>query len=384
MKKKMMVSEVAQGQYREQLGTVSRWVVKIGSAMLTNDGKGLDQALLNDWAGQMAALQQAGRQVLLVSSGAVAVGRQQLGWRQRPRQLSELQTAAAVGQMRLSHAWQEAFAAYGIDVAQVLLTHDDAADRKRYLNIRSTLQTMCQLGIVPVINENDTVSYDEIRFGDNDNLGAMVANVAVAGGYIILTDQQGLYDKHPEKNDDAQLISAAFADDHDLLAMAGKVGGEFGSGGMYTKVLAAQKAARSGTHTLLAFGREQGVISRLSAGESLGTMFVAANSPQQARKQWLGSQLQVSGRLHLDSGATQALVEAHKSLLAVGVTAVEGEFPRGALLSCCDPQGKEIARGLSNYNSQDVALIAGKPSSVSAQYLVHGDALIHRDNMVVL
>ena len=369
---------------RSQLADVERWVVKIGSAMLTGGGAGIDQAALADWTAQMAALQCAGKQIVVVSSGAIAVGIQELGWTSRPSELSRLQTAAAVGQMRLTYAWQEAFARHGVQVAQVLLTHDDAADRKRYLNARSTLQTMCSLGIVPVINENDTVSYDEIRFGDNDNLGAMVANITAAGAYIILTDQQGMYNKNPAEYSDAQLIEQADANDHSLLDMAGKRGGALGSGGMFTKVLAAQKAARSGTHTLLAFGREPDVIARLSAGESLGTWFVAANDAQHARKQWLGSQLQVQGRLVLDAGAVNALTQAGKSLLAVGVTAVAGHFARGALIECVNQNGDAVALGLTNYSSEDCRELLGKHSDEAAELLIHGQALIHRDNLVLI
>ena len=368
---------------RSDLPAVSRWVVKIGSAMVTRGGQGLDEAILADWAAQMAAMQRAGKQVVVVSSGAIAIGMQELGWTSRPRELAALQTAAAVGQMRLSRAWQEAFAAHGVAVAQVLLTHDDASDRQRYLNIRSALQTMCQLGIVPVINENDTVAYEEIRFGDNDNLGALVANVTQAGAYLILTDQQGMYNKNPREHDDATLLHEVHADDPALPGMAGKTGGALGSGGMYTKVLAAQKAARSGTHTLLAYGQTPQVIARVCAGEDIGTLFVASGDVQQARKQWLGAQLQVQGRLLLDDGAANALLNQGKSLLPVGVVAVEGEFRRGELLACVRRDGTEVARGLVNYDSQECRQFAGKHSDELGAALLHGDALIHRDNLVV-
>lgn len=368
---------------RSDLPAVSRWVVKIGSAMVTRGGQGLDEAILADWAAQMAAMQRAGKQVVVVSSGAIAIGMQELGWTSRPRELAALQTAAAVGQMRLSRAWQEAFAAHGVAVAQVLLTHDDASDRQRYLNIRSALQTMCQLGIVPVINENDTVAYEEIRFGDNDNLGALVANVTQAGAYLILTDQQGMYNKNPREHDDATLLHEVRADDPALPGMAGKTGGALGSGGMYTKVLAAQKAARSGTHTLLAYGQTPQVIARVCAGEDIGTLFVASGDVQQARKQWLGAQLQVQGRLLLDDGAANALLNQGKSLLPVGVVAVEGEFRRGELLACVRRDGTEVARGLVNYDSQECRQFAGKHSDELGAALLHGDALIHRDNLVV-
>lgn len=368
---------------RSDIARATRWVVKIGSAMITRGGAGIDYPRLASWAAQLAQMQKTGRQVVVVSSGAVAVGMKELGWTSRPRELAALQTAAAVGQMRLARAWQEAFAAHGIPVAQVLLTHDDAADRKRYLNIRSTLQTMLRLGIVPVINENDTVAFDEIRFGDNDNLGALVANVTNAGAYLILTDQQGMYNKNPRDHADAVLLTEVRADDPALPAMAGKTGGALGSGGMYTKVLAAQKAARSATHTLLAYGQEENVIARLAAGEALGTLFTAAGDVQQARKQWLGAQLQVQGKLFLDDGAAQALVQHGKSLLPVGVVRVEGDFQRGALLACIDPRGDTIARGLSHYDSADCRAFAGKHSDELGSALIHGDALIHRDNLVL-
>lgn len=369
--------------YRREVAAATRWVVKIGSAMITRGGEGIDHERLTAWAAQMADMQRAGKQVMLVSSGAIAVGVKELGWTSRPRELSGLQTAAAVGQMRLARAWQEAFALHGVPVAQVLLTHDDAADRKRYLNIRSTLQTMGKLGIVPVINENDTVAFEEIRFGDNDNLGALVANVSNAEAYLILTDQQGMYNKNPREHADAVLLDAVRADDPALPAMAGKTGGALGSGGMYTKVLAAQKASRSGTHTVLAYGQAENVIARVVGGEALGTLFVAGGDVQQARKQWLGSRLQIQGQLMLDDGAVRALVQQGKSLLPVGVRGVAGEFQRGALLACVDGAGQEVARGLVNYDSTECRAFAGKHSDELGAALIHGDALIHRDNLVL-
>lgn len=369
--------------YRREVAAATRWVVKIGSAMITRGGEGIDHERLTAWAAQMADMQRAGKQVMLVSSGAIAVGVKELGWISRPRELSGLQTAAAVGQMRLARAWQEAFALHGVPVAQVLLTHDDAADRKRYLNIRSTLQTMGKLGIVPVINENDTVAFEEIRFGDNDNLGALVANVSNAEAYLILTDQQGMYNKNPREHADAVLLDAVRADDPALPAMAGKTGGALGSGGMYTKVLAAQKASRSGTHTVLAYGQAENVIARVVGGEALGTLFVAGGDVQQARKQWLGSRLQIQGQLMLDDGAVRALVQQGKSLLPVGVRGVAGEFQRGALLACVDGAGQEVARGLVNYDSTECRAFAGKHSDELGAALIHGDALIHRDNLVL-
>ncbi len=368
---------------RTHLRQVERWVVKIGSSMLTACEGGVDLDALRDWAGQIAALHEAGKQCILVTSGAIAVGMQILGWKKRSTQLCALQSAAAVGQMEIARAWQAAFAAHGVRVAQVLLTHEDASDRRRYLNIRSVLQRICGDRIVPVVNENDTVSFEEIRFGDNDTLGAMVANILTAGGYIILSDQEGMCTKNPRECNDAELIREVRANDPRLLAMAGKSGGALGSGGMYTKVLAARKAARSGTHTLLAHGRESSVITRLARGEPLGTLFCAMEDPQQARKQWLGSQLQAQGTLYLDDGAAAALTMHHKSLLPVGVRHVEGHFKRGELISCKTLEGRELARGLSNYNSKDCAILSGKRSEEVASLLVHGETLIHRDNLVL-
>lgn len=369
---------------RLDLKNVRRWVVKIGSAMLTQGRGVIDQALLKEWVAQMVALRDEGKEFVVVSSGAIAIGMHALGWQTRPEDLPTLQTAAAVGQMQLARAWQEAFSVHGVEVAQVLLTHDDASDRRRYLNVRSALQRMCQLGIVPIINENDTVSFEEIRFGDNDNLGAMVANVTGAGAYLILTDQAGMFNKNPREHDDAVLLDMVDSNDEALLEMAGKTGGRLGSGGMYTKVLAAQKAARSGTHTVLAYGLAQDVISKVINGERLGTFFVAKNTPQQARKQWLGSQLQTQGKLFLDEGAKKALLASGRSLLPVGVLRVEGDFMRGELVSCCDLSGQELARGLINYNAEDCRILMGKHSHEVARLLVHGDTLIHRDNLVLV
>lgn len=369
---------------RSQIIGAKRYVVKIGSAMLTRSGEGLDEAHLFDWAKQMAQLQQSGRQCVLVTSGAIAVGMRLLGWQTRPKELALLQTAASVGQVALMRVWKEAFANCDLQVGQVLLTHDDAADRKRYLNIRSTLETLCAQNIIPVINENDAVAFEEIRFGDNDNLGAIVANITGAGVYIILTDQQGMYDKNPREYSDAKLLSAVDVNDPRLLTMAGKTGGALGSGGMYTKVLAAQKAARSGTQTLLAYGYESQVITRLAKGEEIGTHFIASEDPSSARKQWLGGQLQVQGALILDTGAVKALREEHRSLLPIGVSKVVGEFARGALVSCQDEAGNEIARGLSNYDSEDCRILMGKHSDEVQRMLIHGENVIHRDNLVLL
>ena len=371
---------------RVQLGAARRWVVKIGSALITNDGKGLDRQAIETWAGQLAALHQSGREILLVSSGSIAEGMGRLGWMRRPRALYELQAAAAVGQMGLVQAYEWAFQQHGIHTAQVLLTHEDAADRKRYLNARSTLRTLLRLGVITVINENDTVAFEEIRFGDNDTLGALVANLVEAELYVILTDQQGLYDRDPRQHPEAELVSEAHAHDPQLRVMAGDSVGRLGRGGMATKVRAAAKAARSGTATWLACGREPEVLARIARGEALGTLLHPGQEPLAARKRWLADQLQVRGRLHLDAGAVQVLRHAGRSLLPVGVTRVEGKFSRGELVTCIDPEGQDIARGLVNYSAAEAILIAGQSSDRIEQLLGYVDEpeLIHRDNLVLL
>ncbi len=370
---------------REQLGAAQRWVVKIGSAMITNDGQGLDSFSIDAWVAQMAELHRAGRELLLVTSGAVAEGMRRLNWSQRPTALADLQAAAAVGQMGLVQAWESAFGRHGIQTAQILLTHEDAADRQRYLNIRNTLRTLLRLRVVPVINENDTVAFEEIRFGDNDTLGALVANLVEAELYIILTDQQGLYDKNPRQFPDARMIREGRAGDATLEAMASGAG-SLGSGGMLTKLHAATKAARSGAFTLLAWGREPDVLRRVSAGENFGTLLRPSQSPLAARKQWLAVQLQVKGRLHLDAGAVRALRADGKSLLPVGVTAVEGRFDRGDLVACLNPTGDEVARGLVNYDTEQALRLMGKTTRRIEALLGHVDdpELIHRDNLVLV
>ncbi|MFZ4790909.1 MAG: glutamate 5-kinase [Candidatus Competibacteraceae bacterium] len=372
-------------QTREQLGCAQRWVVKIGSAMITNDGRGLDNFSIDAWVTQMAELHQAGREVLLVTSGAVAEGMRRLGWSQRPTALADLQAAAAVGQMGLVQAWESAFERHGIQTAQILLTHEDASDRQRYLNIRNTLRTLLRLRVVPVINENDTVAFEEIRFGDNDTLGALVTNLVEAELYVILTDQQGLYDRNPRLFPEAGLIREGRAGDTALEAMTSGAG-SLGSGGMLTKLHAAAKAARSGAFTLLAWGREPEVLRRVAAGEALGTLLRPGQNPLAARKQWLAVQLQVKGRLHLDAGAVRALRADGKSLLPVGVTAIEGKFNRGDLVSCLDPGGIEIARGLVNYETEPALLLIGKTTRRIEALLgpVDDPELIHRDNLVLV
>ena len=363
-----------------------RLVIKVGSSLVTNQGHGLDHAALGQWAEQIAELKRRGRQVLLVSSGAVAEGMQRLGWRKRPRQLHELQAAAAVGQMGLVQAYESCFRTHGLHAAQILLTHEDLADRKRYLNARSTLRSLLELDTIPIINENDTVATEEIKFGDNDTLGALVTNLVEADALVILTDQPGLYTRDPRRHPDAQLVSEAKADDPELEKMAGGAGSHIGSGGMITKVRAARRAARSGAHTIIASGREAQVLLRLSDGEMIGTQLIAQTMTLAARKQWLADHLQVRGRLMLDAGAARALTRDGKSLLPIGVVDLAGEFERGEAVSCIDPDGREIARGLVNYNAIETRRILRAPTAEIEARLGYIDEpeLIHRDNLVLL
>jgi glutamate 5-kinase len=370
---------------RERLTRVSRCVIKIGSALLTNNGQGLDIPAIQDWVAQMAALRGRGMEIVLVSSGAVAAGMQRLGFRERPHALHELQAMAAVGQMGLVQVYESAFQRHNLHTAQVLLTHDDLANRERYLNARSTLRTLLGLGVIPVINENDTVATDEIRFGDNDTLGALVANLVEAELLIILTDQAGLFNKDPRAHADATLIQEATAGDKSLEVMAGG-SGSLGRGGMRTKLLAAAKAARAGAATLIAWGREDQVLTRALAGERLGTYLKPAEGRVAARKRWLADHMQVRGRLRLDAGAAKVLRESGRSLLPVGVRAVEGVFHRGELVACLDPEGAEVVRGLVNYSSEEAARIIGKGSDKIESILGYVDEpeLIHRDNMILV
>ena len=362
-----------------------RWVIKIGSSLLTNDGTGLAVDAINSWVEQMAGLRQQGHELVLVSSGAVAEGMTRLGWQQRPHALHELQAAAAVGQMGLIQAYESRFQKFGLHTAQVLLTHEDLAHRQRYLNARTTLRTLLQLNVVPVVNENDTVATEEIRFGDNDSLAALVANLVEADLLVFLTDQDGMFDSDPRSNPDARLIAEAQAGDQKLESMAAGSGGTLGRGGMLTKVRAAARAARSGTMTLIASGRQDNVLQRIAADEDLGTRLYPANAPLAARKQWLAGQLQARGRLLLDEGAVKVLRSAGSSLLAVGVTGVEGDFRRGDLVVCLAPGGEEVARGLVNYNMDETRKIIGEPSNRIEELLGYIDEseLIHRDNLVL-
>jgi glutamate 5-kinase len=367
------------------IAVARRLVVKVGSSLVTNEGRGLALDSISNWAQQIAQLNQGGKQVLLVSSGAVAEGMKRLGWMRRPHQMHELQAAAAVGQMGLVQAYETSFRALGKQTAQILLTHADLADRARYLNARSTLLTLLDLGVVPVINENDTVVTDEIKFGDNDTLGALVANLVEADALIILTDQRGLFSADPRVESLATLIDSALSGDPALETIAGSSGSAIARGGMITKVLAAKRAARSGAHTVIASGREPNVLVRLASGERIGTQLTAATAVLTARKQWLADHLQLKGRVVVDGGAARALREEGKSLLPIGVVDVIGEFSRGDVIACIGPDGREVARGLVNYGSVEARQIARKPSSEIESTLGYFDEpeLIHRDNLVV-
>jgi len=368
------------------IASAHRLVAKVGSSLVTNEGRGLDRNAVAHWAAQIAALRQQGRQVVLVSSGAIAEGMARLGWRKRPSVMHELQAAAAVGQMGLCQAYEAAFAEYGLRTAQVLLTHEDLADRQRYLNARSTLFALLRLGVVPIVNENDTVVTDEIRVGDNDTLGALVANLIESDALVILTDQRGLYSADPRKDPQAQFISHAQAGDAALEAMAGGAGTGIGTGGMLTKVLAAKRAAHSGAHTVIASGREPNVLTRLAGGECIGTELRAVLPVWSARKQWLADHLRLRGRVVLDEGAVRALLREGKSLLPIGVTSVQGEFERGDVVACVDTEGRECARGLINYSAADTRRIMRQPSGRIADILgsMTEPELMHRDNLVVV
>jgi glutamate 5-kinase len=363
-----------------------RIVVKVGSSLVTNEGRGVDAQAIGNWSAQLAALARQGRELLMVSSGAIAEGMKRLGWTTRPRELHELQAAAAVGQMGLAQMYESRLREHGMASAQVLLTHADLADRERYLNARSTLLTLLSLKVIPVINENDTVVNDEIRFGDNDTLGALVANLVDADAYVILTDQRGLYAADPRKDPQARFISQATAGDPALEAMAGGAGSSIGRGGMLTKVLAAKRAAGSGTSTLIAWGRETNVLLRLAAGEPIGTALVAGTAKLAARKQWMVDHLQLRGAVLVDDGAVNKLREQGTSLLPIGVHEVQGEFVRGDVIAVRSLAGVEVARGLANYSSTEARLIARKPSALIETLLGYANEpeLVHRTNLVLM
>ena len=362
-----------------------RIVVKVGSSLVTNNGRGLDEAAIGEWCRQLSLLVRGGRELIMVSSGAIAEGMKRLGWRTRPHEIHELQAAAAVGQMGLAQMYETKLREHGLGSAQVLLTHADLADRERYLNARSTLLTLLRLGVVPVINENDTVVTDEIKFGDNDTLGALVANLVEADALVILTDQNGLFTADPRRDPTASFVHQAKAGDPALEAMAGGAGSSLGRGGMITKILAAKRAAGSGASTVIAWGREPDVLLRLTQGEAIGTLLIAPTQKNQARKQWMADHLQLRGAVTVDPGAVHQLRAGGKSLLPIGMTAVEGDFSRGDVIAVRDPQGLEIARGLANYASKEARLICRKPSGEFEKLLGYAaePEMVHRDNMVL-
>ncbi len=371
---------------RSVIASASRIVAKVGSSLVTNDGQGLDRQAVAHWASQIAALRNQGKEVVLVSSGAIAEGMARLGWAQRPTSMHDLQAAAAVGQMGLVQAYEVEFSKHNLRTAQILLTHEDLVDRQRYLNARSTLFALLRLGVVPIVNENDTVATDEIAVGDNDTLGALVTNLIEADALIILTDQRGLFEADPRKHPDARFVSHAKAGDLSLEAMAGGSGSGIGKGGMLTKILAAKRAARSGAHTVIASGREDNVMVRLAAGECIGSELRAELPVLSARKQWMADHLRLPGKLSLDAGALHALLVEGKSLLPVGVRSIEGDFEPGDVVACLDLTGKECARGLINYSSSDARRIMGQPSNKIADILgaMTEEELVHRDNLIIL
>ena len=373
-----MASSVLQG--------ARRIVVKVGSSLVTNEGRGVDAAAIGNWSRQLAVLARQGRELVMVSSGAIAEGMKRLGWTQRPHELHELQAAAAVGQMGLVQMYESCLSEHGMASAQILLTHADLADRERYLNARSTLITLLGLKVIPVINENDTVVNDEIRFGDNDTLGALVANLVDADAYVILTDQRGLFSSDPRKDPGARFIDEAQAGDPALEAMAGGAGSAIGRGGMLTKVLAAKRAAGSGTSTVIAWGRESDVLLRLAAGEAIGTALLAGTPKLAARKQWMVDHLQLRGAVLVDDGAAAKLRDEGKSLLPIGVHEVQGEFVRGDVIAVRTLAGVEVARGLANYSSAEARLIARKPSAQIEALLGYANEpeLVHRTNLVLM
>ena len=362
-----------------------RIVVKVGSTLVTNDGRGLDADAVGNWCRQMAMLAAEGREIVMVSSGAIAEGMKRLGWASRPKEIHELQAAAAVGQMGLAHMYESKLREHGMGSAQVLLTHADLADRERYLNARSTLRTLLMHRVIPVINENDTVVTDEIKFGDNDTLGALVANLVDADVLVILTDQRGLYSADPRKDPDARFISEAAAGSPELERMAGGAGSSLGRGGMITKILAAKRAASSGTSTVIAYGREPDVLLRLAAGEAIGTSLIATTPKLAARKLWMTDHLQLRGAVVIDDGAGSKVRDEGKSLLPIGVVEVLGEFHRGDVIAVRNLLGAELARGLANYGSAEARLIARKPSSEFERLLgfTGEPEMIHRDNLVL-
>jgi len=381
----MLTGPVPPSGHPHALKNARRIVVKVGSSLVTNEGRGLDEEAIGQWSQELAALVKQGRELIMVSSGAIAEGMKRLGWRVRPRAVNELQAAAAVGQMGLVQMYESKLREYGVGSAQVLLTHADLADRERYLNARSTLLTLLKLGVVPVINENDTVVNDEIKFGDNDTLGALVANLVEADALVILTDQKGLYTADPRRDPAAAFVHQAQAGDPQLEAMAGGAGSGIGTGGMIAKILAAKRAAGSGASTVIAWGREPRVLQRLCNGEAIGTSLLAHTPKHQARKRWMADHLQLRGAVVVDDGAVVKIVGEGKSLLAIGMTVVEGDFSRGDVIAVRNPTGKEVARGLANYASAEARLLCRKSSADFESLLGYmaESEMIHRDNLVL-
>ena len=376
---------VPEAAVAERLRAARRIVVKVGSSLVTNEGRGLDEAAIGQWSAQLSKLVGQGREAIVVSSGAIAEGMKRLGWAVRPKAINELQAAAAVGQMGLVQMYETKLRQLGLGSAQVLLTHADLADRERYLNARSTLLTLLAHRVLPVINENDTVVTDEIKFGDNDTLGALVANLVEADLLVILTDQKGLYSADPRRDPQARFVQAARAGDPALEAMAGGAGSRIGTGGMITKILAAKRAASSGASTVIAWGREPDALLRLLEGEPIGTCLLADTPKLQARKQWMADHLQLRGAVRLDAGAAAKIVQEGKSLLPIGMTAVEGEFARGDVIALRGPNGSELARGLANYSAAEARLLCRKASSDFERLLGYAAEaeMIHRDNLVL-
>jgi glutamate 5-kinase len=381
----MLTGSTPPSGHTHALKNARRIVVKVGSSLVTNEGRGLDEQAIGQWSEELATLAKQGRELIMVSSGAIAEGMKRLGWRVRPKAVNELQAAAAVGQMGLVQIYESKLREYGVGSAQVLLTHADLADRERYLNARSTLLTLLKLGVVPVINENDTVVNDEIKFGDNDTLGALVANLVEADALIILTDQKGLYTADPRRDPAAEFVLQAQAGDPLLEAMAGGAGSGIGTGGMITKILAAKRAAGSGASTVIAWGREPRVLQRLCAGEAIGTSLLAQTPKHQARKRWMADHLQLRGAVVVDDGAVDKIVGEGKSLLPIGMMAVEGDFSRGDVIAVRSPTGREVARGLANYASSEARLLCRKSSGDFERLLgyVAEAEMIHRDNLVL-
>ncbi|OZA84667.1 MAG: glutamate 5-kinase [Burkholderiales bacterium 34-67-9] len=376
---------VSEAAVAERLRAAHRIVVKVGSSLVTNEGRGLDEAAIGQWSAQLSKLVEQGREAIVVSSGAIAEGMKRLGWAVRPKAINELQAAAAVGQMGLVQMYETKLRQLGLGSAQVLLTHADLADRERYLNARSTLLTLLAHRVLPVINENDTVVTDEIKFGDNDTLGALVANLVEADLLVILTDQKGLYSADPRRDPQARFVQAARAGDPALEAMAGGAGSRIGTGGMITKILAAKRAASSGASTVIAWGREPDALLRLLEGEPIGTCLLADTPKLQARKQWMADHLQLRGAVRLDAGAAAKIVQEGKSLLPIGMTAVEGEFARGDVIALRAPDGSELARGLANYSAAEARLLCRKASADFERLLGYAaePEMIHRDNLVL-